>query len=822
MTLLMRMLLRDWRGGELGVLLAALVLAVTMVSGISGFAAALKGALRQESHSFLAADLAVRDSRPMPGDWDTQAEASGLKTARIMSFNSMVFAGDEGMVLASVKAVSDAYPLRGQLRLSDEPFGVLYTHTGAPPRGSVWIDPRLFSLLDIAIGDNVAVGNREFTVAASIRGEPDRSGGFLGVGPRVMMHVDDVPATGVVQPGSRVSYRRLFAGDPDAVAAFTGVLESQLNEGQRLQSIDGSQPGIGNALGRAEGFLLLAGSLAVILAGVAVALAARRYAQRHQRYVALLKSLGARSPRVRRLYAASLAFTWLVALLLGWLLALGLQYAALQAFAAQLEVAPSLFSPRPYLIGAVTALVCAVVFAWPSLGRLTMVSPLQVLRSDEPIHSAREPFDYLIGLGAVVLLMWWYSQDLKLTLAVLLGLVAVVLAGVAFALVLLRSGRSLGMQAGSVWRLALASLQRHGLGNALQLVVFAVAIMLLLLLTLLRTSLLDGWQQQLPDRAPNHFLLNIAPEEIGGVRTLLDDHGVVSERLYPMLRGRVIAVTGEALPVESEERDAPRQREANFTWSADLPEGNELVAGQWWSGSGAAEVSVEQEFAERLGMALGDRLSLQIGAAELEVTVSSLRTLDWQSFKPNFFMVFPPGLLDAYPVTYMTSFHLEPQHKEFLNTLLRSHPTITVIEVDAIMEQLRTTLTQVSAAVELVLVLVLLAGVLVLVAGVQSSSDQRLRESALLRALGAGRGHILGAVAIEFVTLGLLAGVLAVFSAEVAFWALQRFVMELDYQPSPATWLPAIIAGGALVGLLGLWSCRRVIGVPPARVLREL
>lgn len=822
MTLLMRMLLRDWRGGELGVLLAALVLAVTMVSGISGFATALTGALRQESHSFLAADLAVRDSRPLPEQWDDQARASGLATARIMSFNSMVFAGDDGMVLASVKAVSDAYPLRGQLRLSDQPFGALYSRRGAPPRGSVWLDPRVFPLLELAIGDTIAIGKRDFTVAAVIRGEPDRAGGFLGVGPRVMMHVDDVPATGVVQPGSRVSYRRLFAGDPEAVATFTPQLKGQLADGQRLQSIEGSQPAIGGALGRAEGFLLLAGSLAVVLAGVAVAMAARRYAQRHQRYVALLKSLGAGSGRVRGLYAASLALTWLVALILGWLLALGLQFLALNAFSAQLEVAPSLLAPRPYLIGAVTALVCAAAFAWPSLSRLTMVSPLQVLRSDEPVANSREPWDYLLGLAAVVLLMWWYSQNLKLTLVVLAGLTAVVLAGVGFALLLLRGGRSLGMQAGSVWRLALASLQRHGLGNALQLVVFAVAIMLLLLLSLLRTSLLDGWQQQLPERAPNHFLLNIAPEELGAVRTLLDDNAVVSEKLYPMLRGRVIAVGGEALPGESEDPDAPRQREANFTWSAELPEGNELVAGQWWQEGEGAEVSVEEEFAERLGMELGDRLQLLIGAAEIEVTVTSLRTLDWESFKPNFFMVFPPGLLERYPVTYMTSFHLSPQRKDFLNTLLRSHPTITVIEVDAIMEQLRGTLQQVSAAVELVLALVLLAGVLVLVAGVQASSDQRLRESALLRALGASRGHILGAVAIEFATLGLLAGVLAVLAAEAAFWGLQRFVMELAYQPSPQTWLPTIAAGALLVAALGLWSCRRVISVPPARVLREI
>ncbi|EAQ99310.2 ABC transporter permease [Congregibacter litoralis] len=821
MTLLLRMLVRDWRGGELGVLLGALVLAVTMVSGISGFASALKAALRQESHSFLAADLVVRDARPLPAAWLEEAADRGMESAQTLSFRSMVFAGEEGVVLASVKAVSDEYPLRGALKLSDTPFGELREHRGAPPPGSVWIEPRLFALLDLDIGDTVGIGEADFRVAAAIRGEPDRAGGFLGVGPRVMLNTSDIPATQVVQPGSRVSYRQLFAGEADAAEAFGQWLEAAVAPGQRLQNVETSQPAVGRALARAERFLLLAGSLAVILASVAVGLAARRYAERHQNYVALLKSLGADSRRVKSLYAATLALTWLIALVLGWFLAWILQVIALQSFAEQLTVVPSLFQPRPYFIGAVTALVCVIVFAWPSLGRLTAISPLRVLRSDMPLHHSREPGDYLLGLAAVLLLMWWYSADLQLTLIVLGGLLAVIVIGGLVALSLLRGGRALGMQAGSVWRLALASLQRHGLGNALQLVVFAVAIMLLLLLGLLRTSLLEGWQQQVPEGAPNHFLLNLAPEELGSVSTLLDDREVKREKLYPMLRGRLMGIAGEPLPMEPEEEDGPSQREANLTWSAALPDGNEIVEGRWWEPGETAAVSVEAEFAQRYGMSVGDTLSFRIGAAELAVTVTSLRTLDWESFKPNFFMVFPPGLLEDYPVTYMTSFYLPPEQKSLLNELLRQHPTATVLEIDAIMAQLRSTLAQVSTAIELVLSLVLLAGVLVLIAGVQATADSRLRESALLRALGAGRSHILGSVAIEFITLGVMAGVLAIVAAEGAFWALQRFVLELPYTPTPGLWLPTLLAAAVLIGGLGLWNCRRVVSVAPAEVLRD-
>lgn len=821
MGLLLKMLARDWRGGEVAVLFLALLLAVTMVSGISGFAATLNGALRQESNSFLAADLVVADSRAMPAQWSELAAEQGVRHAQTLTFSSMVFAG-ESMVLSSVKAVSEQYPLRGVLRLSDSAYGEQREAVGAPMPGQIWLDPRLFTLLGVDVGDRVELGAGRFEVAAAIRGEPDRSGGFLGVGPRVMLNMADIPATGVVQPGSRVSYRELFAADANVLENFRNWLQGELQEGQRIRDVENSQPAVGRALRRAERFLLLGGSLAVILAGVAIALAARRFAERHQRSVALLKSLGASRSRVQLLYAGNLLLVGLAATLAGWLLAFAMQWFAVRALAELLVSEPEFFTPRPYLIGAVTALTCLACFAWPPLSRLSGVTPLLVLRSDLPLHSARDHWDYLLGLVAISALMWWYSADLKLTLVVLGGLCGLVLLGTFGAWLLLRGGRGIGMQAGSIWRLALASLQRHGVANALQVVVFSVTVMLLLLLAMLRGSLLEDWQQQLPEQAPNHFLLNIAPDQLESVSTLLDGEALERERLYPMLRGRVMGVDGEALPVEAARPDGPRQREANFTWASELPDGNSLAAGTWWREQGGAEVSLEVEFAERLGIEVGDTLSLTIGAAPLDVRVSSLRTLDWESFKPNFFMVFPANLLEEYPATYMTSFYLPPEQKPFLNTLLKAHPTITVIEIDAIMAQLRTTLERVSTAIEAVLALVLLGGLLVLVAGVQASMDLRLRESALLRALGAGRRRILGGIGIEFVALGAMAGVLAVMTAEGAFWALQRFVFELPYTPSPGLWPLGVTLAAALIAVMGLWSCRRVVTVAPTAVLREL
>ncbi|HBM83302.1 MAG TPA: ABC transporter permease, partial [Halieaceae bacterium] len=724
------MLARDWRGGELGVLVAALVLAVAVVSGISAFTTRLQTALAQESHRFLAADRVVRSGREAPADWLQEASRLGLGTAQVLTFPSMVYAGEEGMVLASVKAVSDAYPLRGELRYSDQPFGDLITGGRGPEPGTVWLDSRLFPLLDIAIGDTVAVGEAEFRVVAAARTEPDQGGSFLGLGPRVLMHYADIAATAVVQPGSRVEYRQLYAGEPAAVESFERWLQPQLGEGQRLLDVNEGQPGLGEALERAESFLLLAGSLGVVLAGVAIALAARRFSERHNDYVAIMKSLGATSGSITRLYGRSLFLLGLLATLLGCSLGWALQSAFFNLFGDQLPVAPGPAGIRPYGIGAATALVCLLCFAWPPLRRLSQASPLRVLRRDMPQEQRRTLTDYAVGLAAVSSLMWWYSGDWKITLAVLSGLAATVLLGLGLALTLLRGGRLVGMSAGSIWRLALAGLQRRGTANALQVVIFAMAIMLLLVLLLVRTSLIDTWQTQLPENTPNHFALNIAPEDVQGVEQLLRSGDIPGAPLYPMIRGRILSVNGVALPQTDDPEEGRRQREANFTWADTLPGDNRLLEGRWWAPrSDAAEVSLEVEFAERFGVGLGDSIGFQVGSEPFEATVTSIRELDWQSFNPNFWLVFPPRLLAPYPATFMTSFYLQPEQKPFLNGFIRQFPTVTVVEMDVVVAQVRGIVSQVSAAVELVLAVIMAAGALVLVAGVQASVDARMHES---------------------------------------------------------------------------------------------
>jgi putative ABC transport system permease protein len=818
-----KMLARDWRGGELGVLLLALILAVGVVSGISAFATRLQNALTQESHRFLAADMVVRSSSVMPEAWLEQGVQQGIGQAQTLVFPSMVYAGEERMQLVSVKAVSDGYPLRGALTFSEQPFGAVLPAAGGPRRGEVWLESRLFALLDLGVGDMVSVGDAQFTVAAAARTEPDQAATFSGYGPRLLMHYDDIPATRVVQPGSRVEYRQLYAAPPADLETYRQWLQPQLQDGQSLLDVSEGQPGIGNALKRAERFLLLAGSLGVVLAGVAIALAARRFSERHNDYVAIMKSLGATSARINRLYGSSLLLLGVVATAIGCFLGWGIQALFFQLFGDQLPVQPGPSGIQPYAIGAATALTCLLCFAWPPLRRLGLASPLRVLRRDAPQENRRTLGDYALGLTAVTLLMWGYSRDWQLTLAVLAGLAITVVMGLVLALTLLRGGRLVGMRAGSIWRLALAGLQRRGTSNAMQVVIFAMAIMLLLVLVLVRTSLIDEWQTQLPEGTPNHFMINIGPEDVQPVDQMLRAQDIASEALYPMIRGRIMVVNGLELPQTDDREEGRRQRETNFTWSDTLPPGNSLAAGQWWQPqTDEAVVSVEREFAERLGIEVGDTVGFLVGSEALEARVINLRELDWQSMRPNFFLIFPPRLLAPYPATFMTSFFLGPEDKPFLNQFIRSFPTVTVIEMDVVVEQIRTIVNQVSSAIELVLAVILAAGSLVLVAGVQASVDARMHESAILRALGARRSLILGGLFIEFAALGLFAGLLATVAAEFSVYMLQEWVMDMRYAPSPAVWPLGIGAGMVLIGGLGVFSCRRVVSSPPVALLREL
>lgn len=829
--LAVRLLWRDWRGGELTLLLASLVIAIGTVTTITLFIDRLQQALISESATFLAADRVISSAKPVPEEWLLEAKRLGLETGSSLSFLSMVFAADRAQ-LSSVKAVSNEYPLRGKLRVADRPFVAGEVVGAGPGPGEIWLESRLLPALGISVGDVLDVGSASFPVTRALIKEPDRGGGFNAVGPRVMMNLADVPQTQVVQPGSRITYRYLFAGEQDKLKELDDWVKPKLGNDYRLIGVRESTRGIGNALERAESFLLLGGMLGVILAGVAIALSAQRYSIRHFDYVAILKTLGASPARIDQLYAAIFiilgALATVIGSTIGWLSQLGVAY-ILEPFIPIELPSPGL---RPIGIGAMTGFVCLLSFALPPILRLRAISPIRVLRRDLDTQSVSARVTYLSGLVGSFALMWWYSGNLKLTLLILGGSAAAIVVLACMAYMLLRSGRVLGMQAGSSWRLALAGMQRRGQENTLQILVFGLAIMLILILILVRTALIEEWQAQLPVGAPNHFVINIAPTDVDPIDQMLRDNNIDSQPLYPMISGRITAVNGEnardrdrQLRRDYREQRGPRSgSNRNLTWAARMPDDNRIIAGEWWQEDhrGEAIVSLEKDLAETNSLVVGDLLTFSIRERELQARVGSIRSVSWDNMRPNFYIIFSPHALDDFPTTSMTSFFLEKDQKMFLNQLLRAYPTITVFEVDAIIEQIQAIIAQVSMAIELVLVLILVSGTLVLLASIQASMDERFHQHAILRTLGASQKLVMGSLLIEFSVLGLFAGVLATFGTEITVFGLETEIFELEYTVHPWLWLIGPIIGMLLIGIVGTGATRKVVNTAPVAILREL
>ena len=828
--LAIQLLRRNWRSGELKLLGFSLVLAVAVLSGIAIFTDRLESTLISESNSVLGADYIVRGSQPHDGDWEQLADDAGIRHTQSVLFSSMVFAGDE-MHLASVKAVDKGYPLRGEFEISRIPFamktGDIEIAKTIPGAGEAWVDSRLLPLLKINLGDKVAVGEYELTVTHVLIREPDSASPFSMTGARLIMNIVDLPKTQVVQPGSRVDYQWLVAGDRSAqLKQFIDQLKPKLSRHQRLVDINSAQERVGRTLKTSKQFLLLSAVIAVLLSGVAIAIAARQFSGRHVDQVALMKSLGASATRIRSLYFSQLFFLGAIASLLGLIFGNFLQQfiaVSLQE-AYQIRLGPS--SIYPYILSFCSGLMCLVFFALPALWYLPTVPPLKILRRELAINTTQVWIQAALALFAVLTLVMLFGRDLELALSVSGALLCVIAATLIIAYGLLVLSKKWIVGLGGFWRLALANLQRNRGQSLIQILVFSVAIMLLFTLTIVRTSLIEEWRVQVPADAPNHFLVNIPPDELPHVQGLLQAAKVRAEPIYPMMRARFTHINGVETTEEQRSASNALRRELNVTWADSLAADNKIVEGEWWDKWTRAKselpgVSVEVETATQIGLKLGDELQFSFGGLEMHAQVASFRSLDWRSMRPNFFFIFEPGSLDAYSPTYITSIYLPASQKSFINTLLHDHPTILVMELDRIIEQIRSIVNQVSDGVLLVLWLTLVGGCLVLFAAVMGSIASRKQQAGLLRALGSSRQLIVGSICAEFAILGFLAGLIAILGTEVLLLSLQTFVLETPIQPHYLFWFLSPVSGAIFVSALGYMGCRHVVTTPPAVVLRE-
>ena len=824
-ALALRMLRREWRAGELRVLSAALVIAVASITSVGFFTDRVSRALAQQANMLLGADLAVISDHPLDSAIDQEALRRGLRTAHTLSFPSMVLHGERAQ-LAEIKAVSQGYPLRGQLRVAAPAFAPERATDTIPDPGTVWLDPRLFKQMAVKTGEPIEVGASHLAVSAVLTHEPDRAGVMFNIAPRLLMNLADISATGLIQEGSRASYRLLVAGEADAVASFRAWATARLKRGERMEGVSDARPEIRSALSRAERFLGLAALTSIILAAVTVVMAARRFMARHLDNCAVLRCLGARQRLIFRLYLYQFLLLGLAASLVGCLLGYAGQMVLAQRLGSLISTELPLPSMLPAAQGILTGLVTLLGFSLPFLQQLKSVPALRVLRREVGLPSRFGWLGFVLGLCTVAGLVLWQAGDIKLGGYVLAGLSAAAMAAVLLALLLIRLLAGLRRQAAASWRYGLANIARRAGGSVAQVAAFSLGILVLLLLTVVRGDLMQSWRSTLPPEAPNRFVINIQPDQLRPLSEFFHTRHIAAPDFHPMVRGRLQAVNGKAIVAADYPDEHARrlvEREFNLSWAASLPADNQLVVGKWWleETRGEIRLSVEEGIAKTLGIKLGDKLTYAVGGAVFSAPVASLRKVNWDSFRVNFFVIASPGVLENFPASYITSFHLPEGHSALLDEMVQAFPNLTVIDVAALINEVHAIMERVAGAVEFVFLFTWLMGFTVLYAAIASTRDERIYEAAILRTLGASRRQLLLGLFAEFSGIGMLAGLVAALGAGGTGYILSTKILTLPYAFN--FWLlPAgMLAGAAAIGVAGVVGCYGVLNQPPLQTIRN-
>ena len=842
----LRLLHHELRRGELTIIFLAIVLAVATVFSLTGFSGQIKHAIVANSTNTIGADRVLRMSAEVDKSFLDKSQALSLNHARKIETESMAFAGDN-MLLSEIDAVSATYPLRGELRVKTSLSQANSILVNAPKPGTVWVEPSVLSRLNVNIGDIIEIGVAPLTIAGIVTDIPDRSYRAFIAGPTVILNIADMPKTELIQPGSRMTYKYLFAGETDDIEAFEAWVKPQINDAQRWYDAKAAQNRLSRILDTAEKFLSLASMLGIVLAAVAVAVASRRYGQRHQSTVSIFKAMGASISHVRKLYCLHWTLLSCLSIATGLVVGYGLMLLGVNAIANYLSLADAPLTFTPFLTAIFTGLLCAIAFAIHPISVLVNSSPLNVIRGFSQQQPARFGWHQAPPLLALFVLLFIFSQNLVMSAALLFGGIVVAFILLLFGRGLMSAGRSVGTKAGKSWHLALANLKRRASENSVQLVSFTIAIKLLLLITVMKSSILSEWEQQFPDDTPNHYLINIAQDQIAPLQQFVDENNIANQGFYNIYRARLAAINGEkTIREEDSSRQEPGSeqnnekkaetdsdetkqegrrgagRELGLTWRNELPVENEIIEGQWWQlDDEQPQVSIESSMAERLEIALGDELTFTLGSDEFTVPVTSIRKVNWQSRQLNFIMVFNRHVLEQFPTTAISAWSVSDQDRDMIYRFMANFPTITLMDFAAIMAQLNNIIEQVSVAIQLILILVVLAGSLVLIAQVQASMEERERELAILRTLGA-RGKLLrNSVLYEFVALGAIAGLMASIGMEIAVYILQKQVFQMAGSFHFQYWLVGIGAGALFVGLIGMLSCWRLLNLSSVTLIRR-
>jgi putative ABC transport system permease protein len=827
-------MLRDFRAGELRLLIVAVMLAVAALTAVGFFADRINGGLTRDARQLLGGDAIVAADQPPPAEFAAKARSLGLVTASTAAFPSMGRAPDAkggASRLVSVKAVSGAYPLRGKVRVNAGPGTPEQPRAGAPEPGSVWVDPALLETLALKVGDPLLLGDASLRITQQIVIEPDRGTGFASFAPRVMLNEADLPATGLIQPASRVTYRLAVAApgnNDEPVRQFTDWAEAQIKttgvRGMRIESLATGRPEMRQTLDRAGKFLNLVALLAALLAAVAVGIASRDFANRHLDDCAMLRVLGLPQRSIAWQYFIEFGMVGLLASLAGVLLGFAVHYVFVWLLAGLVDAALPAPTVWPALFGIGVGLTLLLGFGLPPVLQLARVPPLRVIRRDVGALKPASIAVLAAGTLGFAALLLAVASDLKMGLIAVGGFAgAIALFALLSWIAVLLLRRAVPEARAPRWLvLATRQIAARPAFAVLQVSALSVGLLALVLLVLLRTDLISSWRQATPKDAPDRFVINVQPEQSEAFRQRLADAGVKRYDWFPMIRGRLVMVNGKPVKPDDLPDERARRlldREFNLSHSSTMPEHNVLAAGRWQPDEANA-VSVEEGIAQTLGLKMGDVLRFDVGGAIAEGRITSLRKVDWSSMRVNFFVMFPTATMADVPVSYIAAFRA-PRQPGFDNALSRDFPNITAIDVSASIAQIQRVLDQVVRAVEFLFGFTLAAGLVVLFAAVSATREARAREFAVMRALGAS-GKLLAQVQrAELLGVGALAGVLASLAAIAVGWALARFVFEFSWSASP--WVPLVGgAAGALLALgAGWWGLREVLRRPVVQTLRQ-
>jgi putative ABC transport system permease protein len=827
--------LRDFRAGELRLLLVAVTLAVAALTAVGFFADRIERGLGRDARQLLGGDAIVGSDKPTPQAFIDEAKRRALSTATTTTFPSMARAPDDkggGSRLVAVKAVSDGYPLRGRLRLRDAPGAPERDAAGPPTPGSVWVDATLLDALGLKMGDTLLLGDAALKIERVVSIEPDRGAGFSSFSPRVMLGHPDLAATGLVQPASRVTYRLAVAspaGNDADVSAFVRWTEDAVAQqklrGVRVESMDTGRPEMRQTLDRAGKFLNLVALLAALLAAVAVAIASREFADRHLDDCAMLRVLGQPQRSIAWAYTLEFAAVGAFASAAGVLLGLAVHNVFVWLLAGLVQVDLPPVSVWPALFGVGVGMTLLLGFGLPPVLQLARVPPLRVIRRDVGGLKAAS----LVVLGAGTLgfaaLLLAVASDPMLGLIAVGGFAAAIAVFALFAWLAVMGLKRAVPEARAPRWLVLATRQvaARPAFAVLQVSALAVGLLALVLLVLLRTDLIGSWRAATPPDAPDRFVINIQPDQSSAFKAALEKAGVQRYDWFPMIRGRLVAINGTTVSA-AQFTDARAQRlverEFNLSHAEALPGHNTLTRGRWTRGD-AATVSVEDGLAASLNLKLGDRMTFDVAGQPHEARITSLRKVDWSSMRVNFFVMYPVEAMPELPSTVIAAYRAPVNAPGFDNALARDFPNITNIDVSAQIEQVQRVLGQVIRAVEFLFAFTLAAGLVVLFAAVSATREARAKEFAIMRAMGAGRTLLARVQRAELLGVGALAGLLASVAAMLVGWALARYAFEFAWTASPWVPLAGSAAGAVLALAAGWWGLREVLRRPVVETLRR-